>query len=184
MVVHRLQEGRYNITIFWITLVSHFCFQDLQVPQCLPVWTPDFTWRGKQQDHHVHDSVWQAQIQKNSHEHHVSTRSVSSQNGAVTGRSRRLYRDHGYYERTPEEHDDQLKNVLRKIEASGLKLNKERCNFWTTQLTYFSLLVGSCNRLSSVWSVVNKGAVQQSHIFYIHKIWCEIKLYTCMGWAA
>ena len=44
--------------------------------------------------------------------------------------------------RTPEEHDERLTKVLKKIEASGLKLNKEKCNFRKTELTYFGHLVG------------------------------------------
>ena len=31
------------------------------------------------------------------------------------------------FERTPEEHDERLTKVLKKIEALGLKLNKEKC---------------------------------------------------------
>ena len=46
------------------------------------------------------------------------------------------------YGRPPNEHDDRLMKLFKQIDASGLKLNKEKCNFRKTELTYFGYLVG------------------------------------------
>ena len=44
--------------------------------------------------------------------------------------------------RSLEEHDIRLKEVLRTIEASGLKLNKDKCQFRKTQVSYFGHIIG------------------------------------------
>ena len=46
------------------------------------------------------------------------------------------------YGRSMEEHDARLSKVLHTIEKSGLRLNKEKCSFRETELTYFGHLVG------------------------------------------
>ena len=42
-----------------------------------------------------------------------------------------------------EEHDAHLEVVLNRIRDSGLKLNKDKCKLWKTQLTYFGHTVGA-----------------------------------------
>ena len=46
------------------------------------------------------------------------------------------------YGKTAEEHEERLKKVLKKIAASGLKLNREKCVFKKTELPYFGHIVG------------------------------------------
>jgi len=46
------------------------------------------------------------------------------------------------YGRDQEEHDRRLNSVLKKINASGLKLNKGKCKFRKSELPYFGHIVG------------------------------------------
>jgi hypothetical protein len=44
---------------------------------------------------------------------------------------------------TKENHDYRLKTVLEKIHAAGMKLNKEKCEFGKSQVTYFGNLISA-----------------------------------------
>ncbi|KAL8622977.1 hypothetical protein ACOMHN_027098 [Nucella lapillus] len=47
------------------------------------------------------------------------------------------------YGRTEEEHDRRLQAVLKRIEDSGLKLNKEKCHFKKAEVKYFGHIISS-----------------------------------------
>ena len=47
------------------------------------------------------------------------------------------------YGRTEEEHDQRLKAVLRRIEESGLKLNKEKCFFKKREVKFFGHIISA-----------------------------------------
>ena len=45
--------------------------------------------------------------------------------------------------RTGEEHDENLKKVLKIIQARGLKLNKEKCVFGQSQIPFLGHVIGA-----------------------------------------
>ena len=47
------------------------------------------------------------------------------------------------YGKTEEEHDQRLSAVLKRIEESGLKLNKEKCNFKQTEVKFFGHIISA-----------------------------------------
>ena len=45
--------------------------------------------------------------------------------------------------KSPEEHDKNLKTVLDRIKSSGLKLNKDQCQFHKNKINFLGHLIGS-----------------------------------------
>ena len=52
-----------------------------------------------------------------------------------------IYLDDIVFSKTPEEHVERLRGVLKKLSAGGLKLKPSKCEFFKSQITYLGHIV-------------------------------------------